>query len=102
VPPQPSEIVPHSAPAAAQVVGVQPHWLLVHRSGSLQLPQTIVLPHPSSIVPHVAPTSAQVFGVQPQALGRPPPPQVSGAWQVPQSSTLPHPSLALPHSAPSS
>ncbi len=95
-------MLPHCAPAAWQVVGVQPHWPWVHTSGSLQLPQTMLFPQPSLMVPHDAPTSAQVFAVHPQALACPPPPHVSGDVHAPQSSTLPQPSLVVPHSAPRS
>ncbi len=100
VPPQLSLMDPQSAPTSAQVTFVQPHWLLVHTSGSVHVPHTMLFPQPSLMVPHFAPTSAQVFAVQPQAFCCPPPPQVSGGVQVPQSIRWPQPSLIWPHPAP--
>ena len=93
MPSQPSEIVPQSAPTAAQLLGVHPHWFALQTSGKVQLPHTISLPQPSEIVPHAAPCSAQVFGVQPQAFARPVPPHVSGALHTPHSSKAPQVSL---------
>ncbi len=106
--PQPSEIVPHSTPSAAQVVAVQPQACGTppppQVSGALQLPQSRMLLQPSEISPHSAASSAQVLGVHdevPHWLG-PSPPQNSPGEQPPQSSVLPQPSSTEPHSAPSS
>jgi hypothetical protein len=82
VPPQPFGSVPHSAPAAAQVVGVHPQTLSVpappHVSGSVQLPQFTLPPQRFMIVPQFLPRAAQVVGVQPHTLSTPLPPHVSG------------------------
>ncbi len=69
VPPQPSEIMPHSALSALQVVGTQSHTLGVppppHVSGATQDPQSSGCGHvPFAMLPHSAPSSAQVAGVQ--------------------------------------
>lgn len=68
VPPQPSEIVPHDAPRAAHVAGVQPQTFGVppppHVSGAVQVPHSMVPPQPSDAEPHTAPCSAHVFSVQ--------------------------------------
>lgn len=99
-------MVPHPAPASAQVLGVHPQTLGVppppQVSGTLQVPQLSWCPHPSSTVPQVAPRSAQVLAAHPQMFGLPPPPQVCGLWQDPQSSNVPHPSEVLPQVAASS
>jgi hypothetical protein len=98
VPPQPSASEPHWAPCAAQVVGVQLHWLETHVPWA-QSPHDSVPPQVSGTEPQAAPWAAQVVGVQPQRWARPPPPQVSGSEHDPQDSTLPQPSGTCPHSA---
>lgn len=122
-PPQPSGNEPHSAPAFAQVVGVQvptgqagqlripPHpspcgpQRPPHASGvqtgpeSGHGPQSIVPPQPSPDGPHFTPSAAQVFGVQvvpPHLPVTPPPPHVAGATQVPHESAPPQPSAHEP------
>jgi hypothetical protein len=69
-PPQPSEIGPQSAPAWAQVLGVQmapPHLLgsppPPHVCGGVHVPHWMMPPQPSPIGPQLAPTSAHVTGV---------------------------------------
>jgi len=66
VPPQWSEMDPHSAPKAAQVVGVQPQWLGTlpppQVSGDVHSPQSTTPPHPSGTCPHSAGTVAHVSG----------------------------------------
>ncbi len=67
---QPSSIMPHSAPSSSQVVvgvhspspqtfGVPPPPQV---SGSVQVPQSIIVPQPSSIMPQLALSAAQVVG----------------------------------------
>jgi len=103
--PQPSEMVPHAAPCAAQVLAVQPQALAMppppQLSGAVHLPQSRTSPHPSDTVPQLAPRSAQVFGrhgVVPQRFG-PLPPQNKPVSHSPHSTLAPHPSGTLPHSA---
>src|SRR5688572_8523782 len=97
--------MPHSAPRAGQVHGVQPHFFEIdpppHVSGGTQWPQCTVPPHPSETSPQLAPSSAQVLGEQGSTphLLRPPPPHTP-IRQDPQSRRLPHPSGMTPHSAP--
>jgi hypothetical protein len=62
VPPQPSEIGPHSAPTLEQVRGVQegtPQTFGVppppQMAGEVQVPQVSVPPQPSAITPQFAP-----------------------------------------------
>src|SRR5262245_51289237 len=75
MPPHPSEIVPHSAPISAQVIGVHPHFFEMppppHVAGAVHCPQWIVPPHPSGAVPHSALRSSQVIGRQPLSLRAP-------------------------------
>jgi len=55
--PQPSSIVPHLAPSASQVLGVQPHLLGTplppQVRGGWHIPQSSVPPHPSDVVPQL-------------------------------------------------
>src|SRR5690349_24504493 len=104
--PQPSDMVPHSAPRSGQVHGVHPHFFETapppHVCGGTQLPHCTLPPHPSGTSPHSAPSSPHVLGEQgsmPHLL-RPPTPHTP-VRHVPQSRTPPHPSGTLPHSAPS-
>src|SRR5205814_7405667 len=68
VPPHPSGIDPHSAPACGQVIGVQPHFLDTppppQVAGGVHRPHSIVPPQPSGTVPHSAPRSAHVRETQ--------------------------------------
>ena len=105
VPPQPSAIIPQVAPAAAQVVGVQPQTFGVppppQVSGAVQVPQLTVPPQPSDTEPQLSPAGHIVLGVQPHTLAVPPPPHVCGAVQVPQVSMSPQsPSGIIPQVAP--
>jgi hypothetical protein len=63
-PPQPSEIEPHVAPWAEQVVGVQPQTFAApappHVCGAVHEPQESVPPQPSEIVPQLDPCAEQV------------------------------------------
>jgi hypothetical protein len=72
-PPQPSEIAPHVAPCASQVVGVQPQTLSVPPPpqlwGAEHVPQFSVPPQPSEISPQFRPRAAQVVGVQQAPAG---------------------------------
>lgn len=54
VPPQPFEMLPHSAPALAQVLGVQ-QTPDVHVWPEAQLPHGSVPPHPSDMLPQFFP-----------------------------------------------
>jgi hypothetical protein len=112
MPPQPSAIEPQLAPAAAHVVGVQPHTFGVppppHVWGAVQEPQRSVPPQRSGIEPQLAPAAVHVVGVQapaspapvPQTFTVPPPPHVCGAVQEPQRSVPPQPSEIDPQFAP--
>jgi hypothetical protein len=96
---QPSEMLPHSAPCAAHVVGVQepePHLKLPPAPQVWPLPQSpqfSVFPQPSGGWPQSAPRDAQVAGVQTHL----PPWQARGASHPPQSRVFPQPSDAVPH-----
>jgi len=63
VPPQPSEMFPHCAPAAEQVVGVQQEPL-AQTWPEPQKPQSRVPPQPSEGPPQVTPSAAHVVGAQ--------------------------------------
>jgi hypothetical protein len=95
VPPQPSESVPHWAPCAAHVVGVQQR-LPLQTSPPGHEPHDRENPHPSPIVPHWAPCAAQLVGVQHVLLVEHSCPPA----HVPQLSVSPQPSETLPHVAP--
>ena len=99
-------MLPHSAPATLQLVGVHwpPHWfgpLPPHTPPFGQLPQLIAPPQPSLTQPQDKPlqASCKVLGVhmgRPHTFGAPPPPQVLGCVQVPQLTVPPQPSATRP------
>src|SRR6266481_401738 len=77
--PQPSEISPHLAPLAAQVVAVQPHTFAMPPPPQVwyapwQVPQSVVPPQPSGILSQFFPCAAHVVAVQPHTFAIPPPP----------------------------
>ena len=93
VPPQPSEMLPHSAPAAAQVMG----WQQVPLPGHTWLPwqpQVRVPPQPSEREPH------QPVGHMARAQHTPVSRQVCPVAQVPQLSVPPQPSEMVPQVTP--
>jgi hypothetical protein len=94
--PQPSDIVPHLAPAAAHVVGLHSHLLLLQTNGTLQLPQSSFPPQASSTIPHSTLRPVQVFAGQAHTFASPPPPHVRGALQLPQASIALQPSEIVP------
>jgi hypothetical protein len=84
--PHPSDSVPHVAPRAAQVVGVQPHTFgtpppphvstAPHAFGS----HVITVPHAFVSVPQSSGAGQELkSGAQPHTFGVPPPPHVCGA-----------------------
>lgn len=89
VPPQPSEMEPHCAPTAAQVVGVQQAFAVVQICPVGHPPQLRVPPHPSERAPH---RPAQAAGAQQVLLAV----QIDGEVQVPQLNVPPQPSGIVP------
>jgi hypothetical protein len=99
--PQPSEVVPHLAPSAAQVVGLHSHLVTLQVNGAAQLPQSSLPPQPSSTIPHSALACWHVFGGQAHTFGTPPPPHIVGARHAPpQLSIVPQPSETVPQFLP--
>lgn len=68
VEPHPPGTVPQDASSCAQVLLVQPHWLVIppppHTSGDAHEPQSTTSLHPSDAIPQVAPTWVQVLALQ--------------------------------------
>src|SRR5690606_13655902 len=69
--PQPSPVVPHSAPRCSHVSGThsraRPHWnasSIPHTQPGSHTPQSLVPPQPSPITPHSALALAQERGLQ--------------------------------------
>jgi hypothetical protein len=97
VPPQLSAMMPHDAPAFAQVSGAHPQWPNTppppHVWGGGHPPQFNTFPQPSPMNPQFRFCAAHVVGTQPtpQTPGVPPP-QTSGGMHFPQLMTLPQPS----------
>jgi hypothetical protein len=100
VPPQPSEIVPQSLPAAAHVVvwHIEQVWVTASHAWPLPQPlgQDFALPHPSMMVPHLP---VQSPGTQAAHWWVAPSQTCPGA-HVPQATRFPHASPRKPHFAP--
>jgi hypothetical protein len=89
VPPHPFGMLPHTAPCAAQVVGVQ-HVLFVHTWPPAHPPQFSVPPQPSAWLPHRPEHDA---GEQHRLAVE----QTCPAPQLAQKTGLPHPSDWVEH-----
>lgn len=95
---QPVSMVPHWAPAWAQLfVGWHSHaFEALQTSPAPQVPQSKVPPHPSGVEPQLAERLAQVSGTHSQMLSE----HTSPAPQLPHWTVPPQPESIAPHSAP--